>query len=262
MNVAQNEELLSSLRTLLREEFQQELRPLQGKVDRVQSDLSGTLERISALERCSHANSPRSAMRSGSSEPPRKLSRSSIAFSQRSNLDPTEHVSADTLVFNGFPEKVNRTELQQWLQGQIAALVDDTEIQIYTRRLYSTRATVAFSSPSKAKQLSDKWRREARSFVKDSVPSRIYVSWRVSPARAREEYLWRQMYRYCLEVLKHDASVVEKERSSRSVYINQTLFCHVQDESVVLSAYGRTMVTVKQLETWTKERQEQSRTGL
>ena len=112
--MSQNE-ILDSFKSVLREEFQNELRPLSTRVEQMRADLTGAFDRIHALERCFAASSvasPRSALRSNSSEPPRKSPRASISFSRGNSVESASDVSSDTLVFNGFPEHVSRKVIQ------------------------------------------------------------------------------------------------------------------------------------------------------
>ena len=245
------------LRSLLREELNSALSGVRNDVQRLQTDLAEAMSRISSLERSGSGwPSPRSALRSSSSEPARKSPRGSVVFTLRSQHDESP-VSGDTLILNTFPEKVSRDEIKAWLAPLVLKLVGDVEWSLSSRTRYSTRVFLRFVSPMRAKAFSAEWRKENRFYGSAGAQTRIFINWKLSPGRAREEFLHRQFFMYAKEVLQLNSPPLEKERATRTIYYDRVLIAKVEEEKVVLTEAGKTYANVAKFQAWLEEKEKQ-----
>ena len=218
------------LRVVLREELASALSVVKSDVQKLQVDLAEAMSRINSLERSTSSwPSPRSALRSPSSaEPPRKSSRSSVGFSPRAQSEDAP-ISNDTLILNSFPAKTSRDEVKAWLDPMVQRMVGNVEYTLSSRTKYSSRIFLRFESAMRAKAFSVEWRKEARHFEVDgTAPVRIYINWKLSPSRAREEFLQRQFYIYARDVFQLQPPKLEKERSTRTIYFDKVLIAKVE----------------------------------
>ena len=244
------------LRTLLREELAAALDGVKADVQKLQSGLSEALGRIQTLERASSWPSPRSALRSpSSSEPPRKSSRGSVGFSSPRTEPSDSPVSHNTFVLNTFPDKTSREEIKAWLSPLVQQLVGSVEFTVSSKTKYCKRVLVRFVSPMRAKAFAEEWRKEPRMFAASGAePSRIYISWLLSPARAKEEFLHRQFYTYAKDVLQLAPPKLEKEKSTRTIYYDKVLLAKVEKEEVSLTTYGKTFAHLDKFHAWLAEK--------
>ena len=248
------------LRTVLREELQVALSDVRLDVQKLHAGLADAVTRIQQLERHSPWQSPRSALRSaGSSEPARKSSRGSVGFSSQKASEDIP-VSSDTFILNTFPEKTSREEIREWLGPLAKQMVGDAEFSVSSRNKYCTRVFVRFSSAMRAQQFSTEWRKEPRYFPgQSSTASRIYISWKLSPSRAKDEFIHRQFFSYAKEVLQLLPPKLEREKSSRTIYYDKVLLARIDDETVHLTTAGKTYANVEKFQTWLASREEQRR---
>ena len=245
------------LRAILREELASALNGMRDDVQKLQSDLAEAVTRISSLERAASPwQSPRSAMRSASSEPARKSSRGSVGFTPRAPSDDLP-VSGDTFILNSFPDKTGRDEVKAWLDPLVQRLAGNVEYSLSSRSKYSSRIFMRFESPMRAKQFSAEWRKETRMYGEGAAATRIYISWKLSPSRAKEEFLHRQFFFYARDVLHLLPPKLEKEKATRTVYYDRALIARVEKEKVVLTNVGKTFATVEKFQAWLEEKERQ-----
>ena len=251
---SQNEEL----RALLREELAHALSSLRNDVSKLQDGLSDAVARIQSLERApSSVASPRSVLRQASSEPPRKSSRGSVGFSSRAASDDNP-ISADTLILNTFPERTSRDEITTWLSPLVQQMVGDAEFTVTSRSKYSQRVFVRFSSAMRARAFSAAWRKEPRHFpCADAQPCRIYINWKLSASRSKEEYMYRQFFVFAKEVLQLSQPKLEKEKGTRTVYYDKMLLARVDNEALLLTQAGKNYTTIEKFQTWLAAKEEQ-----
>ena len=246
------------LRTLLREELESALSGVRNDVEKLQSSLSDVIQRVQSLERSpSPWPSPRSAIRSNqsTSEPPRKSSRSTVGFSPRATSD--DHpVSNDTVVLNTFPDKVSRDEIKEWLAPLVTMFVGDAEYTVTSRSKYCSRVFVRFVSPARAKAFSLAWRKEPRHFKHGDHSARIYLNWKCSPSRAKDEYLMRRFFEFAKDVLQLQPAKLEKEKSTRTIYFDRILLARVDHETVTLTTAGKAYADIAKFQTWLAEKED------
>ena len=181
------------LRSVLREELENVLHGVRSDIQKLQCDMAYAVTRIATLERSTSPwPSPRNALRpsssAGSSEPPRKNSRSSVGFSPRATSDDAP-ISSDTFILNSFPAKTSRDDVKQWITPIITQLVGETEFFLTSRSKYDTRFFLRFTSVMRAKAFSLAWRKETRAYpVQGAEPVRIFIHWKLSPMRAKEVF--------------------------------------------------------------------------
>ena len=252
------------LRSLLREELENAVGHLRSDVQKLQGDVANALQRISQLERSgSTLPSPRSALRQpsvASSDLPRKSSRGSVGFFSRGESEKAP-VSSDTFILNTFPAKTSREDIKNWLSPIVQKYVGDVEFTVSSPSRYSTRVFVQFASAMRAKAFSIAWRKEVQSYpVQGQEPTRIYLNWKLSPARAKEEFLIRQFFVYARDVLRVPADQLEKERATRTIYVDKVLIARIENGSLALTQAGKTYANLEKFQAWltAKEDKQQS----